>query len=135
MDLSLERALKILETPTVGATPETVEFREGRIKSCRLIAAHLCNPALRYQFILLVLFYYSLFFIITIIIFILILVLLFAPLLFLLIFVVALCRANTDFAAQVSRGIAALLHTCGDKDMSVWTVADETLNKVIKVRK
>jgi hypothetical protein len=35
----------------------------------------------------------------------------------------------------VSRGIAALLHTCGDKDMSVWTVADETLNKVIKVRK
>lgn len=86
MDLSLERALKILETPTAAA-PETVEFRESRIKSCRLIAAHLCNLAL---------------------------------------------RANTDFAAQLSRGIAALLHTCGDKDMSVWTVADETLNKVIK---
>jgi hypothetical protein len=42
-------------------------------------------------------------------------------------------RANTDFAPQLTRGLAALLLTCGDKDMSVWTVADETLNKVIKV--
>lgn len=44
-------------------------------------------------------------------------------------------RANTDFAAQLSRGVAGLLQTCGDKDMSVWTVADEHLNKVIKVHK
>jgi hypothetical protein len=46
MDLALERALKLLETPT-GAS-ETVEQRDARIKSCRLIAAHLCNPALRF---------------------------------------------------------------------------------------
>lgn len=43
-------------------------------------------------------------------------------------------RANTEFAAQLSRGVAGLLQTCGDKDMSVWTVADEHLNKVIKVK-
>ncbi len=48
---------------------------------------------------------------------------------------ITLChnRATTDFPALLTRGVSCLVLTCGDKDMSVWTVADENLTRVIKV--
>jgi hypothetical protein len=40
---------------------------------------------------------------------------------------------SNDFARYLSVAVAALLRSHGDEDLSVWTVAEESLNMIIKV--
>eukprot|EP01098_Paradermamoeba_levis_P017195 TRINITY_DN9730_c0_g1_i1.p1 TRINITY_DN9730_c0_g1~~TRINITY_DN9730_c0_g1_i1.p1 ORF type:complete len:139 (-),score=29.39 TRINITY_DN9730_c0_g1_i1:4-420(-) len=41
-------------------------------------------------------------------------------------------RSSSEFPRFISVGISMLLHIHGDKDMNVWAVAEENLNKLIK---
>jgi hypothetical protein len=43
-------------------------------------------------------------------------------------------KSSPDFVKYLSYAVAALLRSHGDEDLSVWTVAEESLNLVIKVR-
>jgi hypothetical protein len=41
-------------------------------------------------------------------------------------------RASSDFARFLSVAVAALLRAHGDADLTVWTVAEECLNGIVK---
>ena len=49
--------------------------------------------------------------------------------------VVPSLRSSVDFPRYLAYAIAALLRSHGDEDLSVWTVAEESLNLVVKVQK